>query len=99
MGNHPTMACNIGGAGTFKLTVHKLTKGGEDVEVIECSPQDIVEDVCERCSPNFESELRHRGEFDNQPKDLSLLDAGFSQDMEADLQISCIPRAQLELNE
>ena len=35
--------------------------------------------------------LQH-GEFDNQPKDLSLLDVGISQPMHVDLQIFCFPR-------
>ena len=30
-----TEMCDLGGQGTFKLTVHKLSRGGEEVEVIE----------------------------------------------------------------
>jgi hypothetical protein len=93
----PAPSCGIGGNGNFDLTVNKITRGGTTQEVISCSPFDIVEDVCERCSPQFEAELRHHGEFDNQPKDLTLLDVGISQPMEVDLQISCFPRAPEEV--
>merc|ERR1711966_385402 len=88
----PAPSCGIGGNGNFDLTVNKMTRGGTTQMVISCSPFDIVEDVCERCSPQFQAELRHHGEFDNQPKDLSLLDVGISQPMQVDLQISCFPR-------
>merc|ERR1711966_429336 len=93
----PAPSCGIGGNGNFDLTVNKMTRGGTTQMVISCSPFDIVEDVCERCSPQFQAELRHHGEFDNQPKDLSLLDVGISQPMQVDLQISCFPREPMEV--
>lgn len=88
--------CGIGGACTFKLLVNKISRGGSEVITLECSPQDIVQDVCERAEATFESELRYKGEFENQPKDLTLLDVGMSQDMEVDLMITCFPRAEAE---
>ena len=48
------------------------------LEIMECDPCETV--------------VLQRGEFENQPKDLSLLDVGMSQDMDVDLQISCFPR-------
>lgn len=80
----------VGGSGNFKLTVNKITRGGTTQEVIECSPHDNVGAVIDRLEPNFEADLRFKGEFDNQPKDLSLIEIGMSQDMEVDLQISCM---------
>jgi len=89
----PVALCGgFGGSGPFFLTVNKITRGGTTKQTIQVSPQDIVMDVIARCSPTFKAELRHKGEFDNQPKDLDLLSVGISQAMEVDLQISCFPR-------
>lgn len=41
--------CDIGGNSKFMLTVIKQSKGGNETVKIECSPQDIVMDVSERC--------------------------------------------------
>jgi len=84
--------CSIGGAGSFKLTCNVISRGGTEVVVLECSPQEVVMDLLKRASPTFEAELRHKGEADNQPKDLGLIDVGFSQDMECDVQVQCAPR-------
>merc|ERR1712166_67092 len=84
--------CSIGGAGSFNLTCNVISRGGTEVVVLECSRQEVVMDLLKRASPTFEAELRHKGEADNQPKDLGLIDVGFSQDMECDVQVQCAPR-------
>jgi len=83
-------SCNIGGSGTFTLTVNKITKGGSQQVTMEVSPQESVADVIKKLEPELEADLRHHNEFDNLPKELSLLDVGISQPMEVDLQISCM---------
>mmetsp|Transcript_109355 Transcript_109355/g.340717 ORF Transcript_109355/g.340717 Transcript_109355/m.340717 type:complete len:87 (+) Transcript_109355:48-308(+) len=82
--------CDIGGCGPFQLTVNILRKGGEEKVTIEASPQDLVQEVIGKLEPTFQAHLRHHGEFDNFPADLTLLDNGVSQAMEVDLQVSCM---------
>jgi len=91
LNNTPT-ACSLGGNGTFILTCNVITRGGTTQQVLEVSPQDLVADVLARASPQFMAEMRHKGEFDKQPHDLSLLDAGFSREMDCDIQVQCVPR-------
>merc|ERR1712166_295830 len=91
LNNTPT-ACSLGGNGTFILTCNVITRGGTTQQVLEVSPQDLVADVLARASPQFMAEMRHKGEFDKQPHDLSLLDAGFSRETECDIQVQCVPR-------
>eukprot|EP00927_Polykrikos_kofoidii_P058553 TRINITY_DN5312_c0_g1_i1.p1 TRINITY_DN5312_c0_g1~~TRINITY_DN5312_c0_g1_i1.p1 ORF type:complete len:202 (-),score=37.44 TRINITY_DN5312_c0_g1_i1:72-629(-) len=87
-----TAACGTGGAGNIKLTVNKQTRRGSVQVVLECSPQDIVKDVCDRLSEHFVADLRHKGTFDNLPNHLSLQEVGISQDMEVTLFITCCPK-------
>jgi len=78
----------MGGSGPFMLTVNCIKRGGTTRRQLKVSPDDIVQDVIDRLSPDFMADLRFHGEFANQPKDLSLLEIGMSQSMEVDLQIS-----------
>merc|ERR1711904_127002 len=82
--------CDIGGGGKFQLTVNKIQRGGTEQVTIEVDPMDTVESVVNRLEENKVATLRHKGEFDDQPMDLTLLDVGISQAMEVDLQISCM---------
>jgi len=90
----PEMApsCDVGGQGPFTLTVNIIRRGGTKQIRTIVSPQDIVAAVIADIEPNFFADLRFHGEFDNLPKDLSLLDVGVSSAMEVDLQVSCMMR-------
>merc|ERR1712166_1540131 len=80
--------CTIGGCGAFTLTVNKIRRGGTEQVQIKVNPQDNVQDVIDRLEPMHIADLRHKGEFESQPKDLSLLDVGMSQNMQVDLMVS-----------
>mmetsp|Transcript_6608 Transcript_6608/g.7204 ORF Transcript_6608/g.7204 Transcript_6608/m.7204 type:complete len:91 (+) Transcript_6608:111-383(+) len=82
--------CDIGGSGPFELTVNKMTKGGTEKVTLEVSPMDLVQDVIAKLEPDRIATMRHHGEFDDFPGDLTLLDNGVSQAMEVDLQVSCM---------
>jgi hypothetical protein len=86
----PQTCTGFGGQGPFTLTVNKMTRGGTQTVEIQVSPFDNVGEVINRLEPSFEADLRHHGSFNNEPKDLCLIDVGISQPMEVDLQISCM---------
>jgi len=76
------------------LTVNLQRKGGDEVISTRVMLLDTVEATLLRLSPDFYAEMRHKGTFDNFPKDTSLMDNGVAGVDEVDVIISDMARGE-----